>query len=74
MAVCVLMLSSRLNTLGVCAKLMLKQLIKTKAYFTDMEFEVIPTAPSSCGSWTQVKILSSTKHLNKAGVLQEVLP
>ena len=38
-----------------------------------MNLEVIPTAPSSRGSWILGKLLSSTKHLNKAGVLQEIL-
>ena len=46
----------------------------TKAYFSDMLLEVIPAAPSARGSWILAKLLSSTKHLTKAAVLQEVLP
>ena len=72
MAVCALILNSRLNTLGVCAKLMLK--LPRHTYLSDMKFEVIPTAPSGRGSWILGELLSSTKHLNKAGVLQEVSP
>ena len=46
----------------------------TKTYFSDMNLVVIPTAPGSRGSWILGKLLSSTKHSNKAGVLQEMLP
>ena len=46
----------------------------TEAYSSDMNLEVIPPAPSSRGSWILGELLSSTKRLNKAGVLQEVLP
>jgi hypothetical protein len=46
----------------------------TKAYFSDMLLEVIPTAPSSRGSWFLGKLLTSAKHLSKAEVVQEVLP
>ena len=46
----------------------------TKAYFSDMNLEVVPSAPGNRGSWILGKLLSSTKHLNKAGVLQEVMP
>ena len=45
-----------------------------KAYFSDMNLEVIPTAPGSRGSWILGKLLASAKHLHEAGVLQEVLP
>ena len=46
----------------------------TKAYFSDMNLEVVPSAPSNRGSWILGELLPSTKHLNEAGVLQEVLP
>ena len=43
----------------------------TKAYFFDMNLEVIPTAPGSRGSWILGKRLSSTRHLNKTVYLRE---